>query len=113
MIPNPPNPTEKRRGQQLRNPGLLIREECCLFRLDSGSNPDLSIYRGNGTGELDFITVALNVLKKASKPVWSNFALTIIPDGDVDYEKLSTVLALVLKLQHKIQLHKILEFGCI
>lgn len=37
MISNPWNPTEGRGGQLVRNPVLLIREECSAFHLDAKS----------------------------------------------------------------------------
>ena len=42
MISNPRNPTEERGGQLVRNPVLLIREECSAFHLDAGSVTVLS-----------------------------------------------------------------------
>lgn len=42
MISNPWNPTEEWGGQLVRNPVLLIREECSAFHLDAGSVTVLS-----------------------------------------------------------------------
>lgn len=61
MISNPQNPTVKQEGQLVRNPVLVIREECSSFHLDAGSVTALSS-SSEGTS---FIVVVLDFLGQA------------------------------------------------
>lgn len=64
MISNPQNPTEEWGGQLVRNPVLLIREECSAFHLDAGSVTVLSASKDWGD---ELFVEVLDILVQAFK----------------------------------------------